>query len=148
MDVSVEKIGEHAPELAIIRCREVTERIADIINYIKASDASLAGYTGDRMTQIYLQDIFYVEAVDNRVFAYTAAKTYELRSRLYEFERMYEDRRFFRCSKSMVVNLMKIDSVSPILSGRLSARLFNGEEVLISRQYVSRLKKHLSGGDL
>ena len=33
------------------------------------------------MSQI-AQDILYVEAVDNKVFAYTAKKTYELKCKL------------------------------------------------------------------
>ena len=104
------------------------------------------GYDDERMVELFVTDIFYVEAVDNRVFAYTKNKTYQLRVKLYEFEEANRYMRFFRCSKSMVVNLMKIDSVYPIFNGRFSAKLFNGEEVIISRRYVSELKK-LLGGD-
>jgi DNA-binding LytR/AlgR family response regulator len=43
---------------------------------------------------------------------------------------------------------MKVDSVRPILNGRLSASMFNGEEVIISRQYVPELKKRLLGENL
>lgn len=49
----------------------------------------------------------------------------------------------FRCSKSMILNAGKIDYVLPSLSGRFEAVLDNGEKVIISRQYVSTLKRLL-----
>jgi len=44
-----------------------------------------------------------------------------------------------------VVNLLKIENVRPILNGRFSATMSNGEEVIISRQYVPELKERLAG---
>jgi len=146
MQVLVQKIERSQPEQAVIKCHGVTDKVNSIVNFIKSADASLLGYAGERMTELFVTDIFYVEAVDNRVFAYTNNKTYLLRVKLYEFEEAHKFMRFFRCSKSMVVNLMKIDSVYPIFNGRFSAKLFNGEEIIISRRYVSELKK-LLGGD-
>ena len=143
MNVLVEQVNLDNEEKVIIQCYEVNEDVKSIISFIKSTDASLAGYVGERASQIPLQDIFFVEAVDNRVFAYTAKKVYELKYKLYEFATLYENRRFFRCSKSFVINLMKIDSVRPILNGRFAATLFNHEEVIISRQYVPELKKRL-----
>ena len=145
LKVSVRQISEDLEERAIIQCYEVNDDVKSIVSFIKSTCATLAGYTEDRVTQIPLQDIFFVEAVDNRVFACTLKKVYELKCKLYEFATLYENRRFFRCSKSFVINLMKIDSVRPILNGRFCATMFNGEEVIISRQYVPELKKRLLG---
>lgn len=145
LKVSVKQISVDKEERAIIQCYEVNDDVKNIVSFIKSTGATLAGYIDERVSQIPLQDIFFVEAVNNKVFAYTAKKIYELKCKLYEFQMLYENRKFFRCSKSFVINLMKIDSVNPILNGRFSATLFNGEEVIISRQYVSELKKRLLG---
>ena len=145
MKVSVKQIDSNQEEQAIILCYEVDEDVKSIVSYIKATGATLAGYADERASQIPLQDIFFVEAVDNKLFAYTKKKVYELKCKLYEFVALYENRRFFRCSKAFAINLMKIDNVRPILNGRFSATLFNGEEVIISRQYVPELKKRLLG---
>jgi DNA-binding LytR/AlgR family response regulator len=145
LKVSVRQISIDREERAIIQCYEVSDDVKSIVSFIKSTGATLAGYVDERVTQIPLQDIFFVEAVDNKVFACTAKKVYELKYKLYEFVTLYENRRFFRCSKSFVINLMKIDSVRPILNGRFCATLFNGEEVIISRQYVPELKKRLLG---
>lgn len=146
MYVTVENIEKEEVEKVIIQCHEVTEDINNIIHYIKSSGTVLAGYEEENVTQVFLYDIFFIESVDNRVFAYTAKKVYELKMKLYEFEDCYYSHKFFRCSKSIIINLLQIDYVRPILNGRFQATLFNGEEVIISRQYVSALKKILSGG--
>lgn len=145
MRVSVSQISVDQEERAVIQCYEINDDVKSIVSFIKATGATLSGYIDERATQIPLQDIYFVEAVDNKVFAYTAKKVYELKCKLYEFEALYENRRFFRCSKSFVVNLMKIDHVRPALNGRFLAKLFSGEEVIISRQYVPELKRRLSG---
>ena len=148
MDVIVQQVGRGQPQQVVIQCYEVTDQIKSILRFIRSSGTTLAGYQNERMTQLPLQDIFYIDAVEGRVFAYTAGQVFELKCKLYEFEALYQGEQFFRCGKSMVVNLMKIDSVTPILNGRFSARLFNGENIIISRQYVPTLKELLSGGML
>ena len=49
----------------------------------------------------------------------------------------------FRCSKSMILNAEKIDYVRPSLSGRFEAVMSNGEKAVVSRKYVSDLKRKL-----
>ncbi len=148
MNVTIQRIDANKPEQVVIHCHQVNGRVQSIEHYVKSTDGSVAGYKDERITRIFLQDIFYVEAVDNRVFAYTHNQTFELKCKLYEFESAYGAGDFFRCAKSMVVNLMKISSVYPIFNGRFAAKLFNGEEVIISRQYVPELKSFLTGGSV
>ncbi len=145
LKVAVNRIDKSRDEQVVIQCYELTDEVKNIVDFVKSVGASLVGYVDEKASQIALQDIFLVEAVNNRVFAYTRTKAYELKCKLYEFESLYEMRGFFRCSKSFVVNLMKVDHVRPILNGRFCATLFNKEEVIISRQYVPDLKKRLLG---
>ncbi len=145
MKISVKQIDRNRDEQVIVQCYEVNDDVRSIVHFVKSTGITLPGYIEERASQIALQDIFYVEAVDNKVFAYTAKKVYELKYKLYEFATLYESKKFFRCSKSFVINLMKIDHVRPAFNGRFSATLFSGEEVIISRQYVPELKKRLLG---
>lgn len=100
----------------------------------------------DRIHSFNLADVLYFEAVDERVFACTSRRTQELKIRLYELEKAYRDEHFIRCSKSFLVNLMKLESISPALNGRFAAHMKNGETVIISRQYVPALKRAILGG--
>jgi DNA-binding LytR/AlgR family response regulator len=45
----------------------------------------------------------------------------------------------------MLLNLLKIRFVKPALNGRFTAVLQTGEEVIISRNYVKKLKAALRG---
>ena len=43
----------------------------------------------------------------------------------------------------MIVNMEKIEYLSPLFNGKLEAHLKNGEKIIISRQYVHSLKVKL-----
>ena len=89
------------------------------------------------------QYVYYFEANESRVFAYCRSEVYEIKYKLYELEEMYTPLDFVRCSKSMIVNMEKIEYLSPLFSGKLEAHLKNGEKIVISRQYVHNLKIRL-----
>ena len=84
--------------------------------------------------------------MDNRSFIYTASDNFEINMRIYELEEMLGKGSFVRVQKGMILNLMKIKSIKPGLSGRYVALLKNKEEVIISRSYVPVFKKALEGG--
>ena len=88
-----------------------------------------------------------MEAVEGEVFLYSAKQVYETKQKLYEIGHLLEEKQFLRVSKSVIVNLMKIKAIKPALNGRFIAVLRNDEEVIISRKYVSALKKKLKEGN-
>ena len=143
MRVTVERIGREKEEQVLIQCHEVTESIREIERFVKLRQEKLEGYDADRMYCIPLSDVYYAEAVDNRLYIYTEKNVYELKMKLYAFEENYCSGEFFRCSRTAVVNLMRVSYLRPGLNGRLSARLTNGEDIIISRKYVNALKARL-----
>lgn len=101
----------------------------------------LIAFAGNEIHRVNPLDIFYIETVDNKTFLYCESNVYETKQKLYELEEL-NMKDFLRISKSVIVNLSKIKSLSPSMSGRLEATLKNGERVVISRQYVNELKKN------
>ena len=151
MQLKVSRIPKEEPEVLEIRCHKISEDVQEIIAFVKSRQGQLSAVTDGQNVEVPLIDIFYAESVDNRVFIYTAKESYEVKLKLYELEDMMRGRSFLRVQKSMLLNLMKVKSIKPALSGRYSAILKNGEEVVISRKYVSDLKETLkrrSGGDV
>lgn len=146
MQVRIKQISDKENECLIIECIEVTPDIESIRSYALTKGETLSGSVDERIYQFNLCDVFYFEAVDERVFAYTKTRSYELKIRLYELENAYSDKHFIRCSKSFVVNLMKLESISPALNGRFTAHMKNGENIIISRQYVPEMKRAVMGG--
>ncbi|MFJ8103856.1 LytTR family DNA-binding domain-containing protein [Lysinibacillus sp. NPDC096212] len=90
-----------------------------------------------------LSDIYYFEAVDGKIFMYCRNNVFEVKQKLYELEELCKGKNCFRASKSTILNIAKISSVHPTISGRFEAVLDNGEHTVISRQYVPVLKNML-----
>ncbi len=146
MQVSIRNILHREDERVVLECVEMTKDFEDIREYALMKGNILAGYIHDTVYQLDLADILYFEAVGDHVFAYTSEEIYSVKKRLYELETVYQDRKFIRCSKSVLVNLMQIESFRPALDSRLFARMKNGEDVLVSRMYAKGLKKKLMEG--
>jgi DNA-binding LytR/AlgR family response regulator len=141
MRVDIEKTRRKEDERVLISCVEVTQDIEDIRNYAVNRGTGLLGLTDqNHIERFLLENVYYFEAIDEKVFAYTVEKVYEIKGRLYEVEKTYSAHRFVRCSKSVVVNLMLIASISPALNGRFFAHMKNGEKLIISRQYAPFLR--------
>ncbi len=143
MKIVIEEPGPGEEDQIIIRCREMDENLLKLISGLKLNQRKIAGSRDGNITMIDPAEVYYFEGVDNKVFMYCKQNVYETRFKLYEIEEDYKNTSFFRASKSVILNVSKIKSISPAYSGRFEASLFNGEKVIISRQYVPELKKKL-----
>ncbi len=143
MKVSIEEISKDQQEEIIIRCHELNDEILKLLNKLKTESPVLLGYHEDIIHRLSIADVYYFEAVDNRVFIYCKEKVFESKQKLYELEEVCRGRKFFRASKSLIINITKISFVRPSISGRFEAKLENGENIVVSRQYVPVLKKML-----
>lgn len=146
MEIKIFKVGKEKPEEMEIRCHEVTEEVREIVAFVKTRQGRLTGLQEGRQFEVPVTDVCYVEAVDNKVFLYTQKQVYETRQKLYELEELLREKYFLRVSKSLLLNLMKVQSVKPAMNGRMLAVLRGGEEIMITRKYVSELKKALKEG--
>ncbi len=142
MKITIETPKPGKEDEVIIRCAEVDDKLMRLI-YALREDERLTGYLEDKIVKLSLKDIYYFEAVDNKIFAYASEETYEIRRKLYELEQDFVHTDFLRISKSAIVNTSKIAYVKPIFNGRFEAKLKNGEKIIISRQYVAELKKKI-----
>ena len=143
MKIIIEDVSPDDEEQVIIRCRNLSDKVLKLISELKAEQQKLTGLKDGVITMIDAKRVYYIERVDNKVFIYCKQNVYESKLKLYEIEEKYDNTYFFRASKSIILNIAKIKSISPSLSGRFEALLFNGETIVISRQYVPELKKRL-----
>ena len=127
----------------IIKCRQVDEQILKMVYALKAGAEKLTGIKDGSIVQIPPKDVYYFEAVDNKVFLYLEKEVYETKYKLYELEEHFRGTDFLRVSKSYIMNLSKVQHLSPGFNGRFEATMKNGEKLVISRQYVPVLKEKL-----
>jgi len=146
MRVFIRKISDRDAERVVLECVELSRDFQDIREFALAKGGSMTGYLeGNESVRLLLRDILYFEAVGETVFAYTKGGVYTVRKRLYEVEQDFRSLRFVRCSKSFVINLLRVESFRPAMNGRFYARMKNGEDVLVSRQYAKEIREALSG---
>lgn len=143
MKITIETPKPHEEDEIIVRFHTVDEDLMRFICRLKDKKNSLTAYQDRDIVKLSAKDIYYFEAVDNKVFACCEKQVYEVRLKLYEIEESLSHGDFIRISKSVVVNLNKIKSVAPMFNGRFEGNLQNGEKIIISRQYVPNMKKAL-----
>lgn len=141
--VTITQIDKREEQEVVVRCHDINGEVVSIVEKLKNGDSILLGIKDGKTFQINVKDIFYIESVDNKTYIYLQKDVYETKLKLYELEEKLKGTKLFRCSKSMILNIAKIRSVSPSVNSRLEASLINGEKVIISRQYVGTLKKKL-----
>ena len=143
MKITIIDCPEGEEEEIIIKCRQMDEHLMRMIRTVKAGQERLIGTRNGQIMQIQPKEIYYFEAVDNRVFLYGEREVFETRYKLYELEERLGGTDFFRASKSVLLNLSKVKSFATALGGRFEANMKNGEKLMISRQYVHGLKEKL-----
>lgn len=143
MKIIIEEPAAGEEDQIIVRCRQMSGELYQMLSSLKAQADTVIGYDGSDIHRIDPGDIYYFEAVDNKVFIYCRKRVFESRQRLYEVEEMFAGSDFIRVSKSVILHIKKIAYLSPAYSGRFEATLDNAEKVIISRQYVPDLKKKL-----
>lgn len=112
--------------------------------YLSAYGQYVNGLLNESNKHVNINEIMYFESVDGKTFFYTETMVYETKKKLYEIESLYTDAGFIRISKSTILSLSKVDEIIPELGRRVKIRLISGEYLIVSRQYVSSLKKRLT----
>lgn len=117
-----------------------TDELEEMLNLITKSKKTIVGYTQDKTVSIIrLSDILYFEAVGELVFAYTSTKMYDIKMRLYQVEEYVGQNNILRASKSILLNLNKVESFRSAQNGRIIATIENGEEIIVSRSYAKNI---------
>lgn len=145
MQIREERVLDSTLEGVTLSYVEFTKEFADIREYVLRKGRTISGTTDEKESvRIALDDILYFEAVGELVFAYTCGNVYEVKQRLYQLEEKLLPEKFCRVSKSMLVNIYRIMSVRPALNSRLYAKMENGEDILITRNYAKQFARSLT----
>ena len=142
LKITIKEPPEGAEEEIVVLCRNISPELLSMLNALKAPSNTIVASLGGALHKLSFSDILYIETVDKKTFLYGENATYEAKQRLFELEAL-APRDFLRISKSTIINLNKVKTLIPTLSGNAEAVLNNNERVAISRRYVSNLKKSL-----
>ena len=145
MKYSIRHITEGEDEV-IVKYRDMTPAVERVIHFLNGEQQKLAGWKDKTVRMVELSKILYIESVDGKTFAYTEDDVLRMEYSLNRLEQILSAVNFFRCSKSMIINIDQVESLRSLPSNRIDAAMCNGEHIIISRTYASDFRKRLRGG--
>lgn len=145
MKLTMQQISDGEDEV-ILRYRELTPEISALIHQISQEAVTILGKAKERQYRLNPYDIYYFESVDERLFAYTKEQTFQVMMTLAQVSETFDEMGFFRCNKSMVLNVNRVDSVKSELGNRINVTMDNGEHVMVSRHYARAFRELLRRG--
>lgn len=144
MRYTINKINKGEDEL-ILNYKEKNPEVEAVLLFMDKRQRKLIGRNNDETIVFTPEEILYIEKVDNKTFVYTDDNEIQVEMSLYSIELFLDDESYFRCSKSMIINVNKVEMLKSMPSNRIDATLVSGEHIIISRTYASDFRKLLKG---
>ncbi len=145
MKIRIE-ICDAGDEEIIIRCREHDGRVAELERAVEGifnSQRELALYIGNTEHYVPISEILFFQTDDGHVRAHTAERMYTVQYKLFELEDMLPSS-FVRISKSSIVNVLRIASLSREIVGNGTVSFYKTEKkTFFSRAYYRILRDRI-----
>lgn len=132
----------------ILRCPVLDPRLESLVAHIRQYSFVLVGYQEQREFRLPLESIYYMDSTDSKTFLYQKQAVYQCRETLATLEAQLCQTTFVRISKSCIVNTAFLHHVEPYVNHRLKAVLKNGEQLIITRNYIDTLRRKLKGDSI
>ena len=123
--------------------KSAKKRLIEAGYYQNDTIEHLVGKINDEMHVIPLQDVLYIEGINNDTYVHTLHESYLIKDKLYELEKSLTSKTFVRISKSYIVSLYKIEKIKPTFQGKLVLFLQGHTKLEVSRHYVPQFKQTL-----
>lgn len=126
----------------IVHTKEYTAELKEWIHSFQ-SKSKLQFFKKDTEYYLDLDSILFFESDNGTVFAHTTNDMFSTTQKLYELESILPNT-FLRISKSTIVNIRKIYSLSHSVSSHLITFQNSHKQVYVSRMYYKVLKERRS----
>lgn len=146
MRIRLEQVEKGQEEICL-KYSEMTPEVQAILHYMNKENHTIMAKKEDRQVMVLPGDVIYLESVEGITYLYTAEEVLSTGLSLAAAEEEFAEEGFFRCSKSMVINIYHIERLKSEAGNRIDAQMGNGEHVMISRRYAKMLRRILKGGE-
>ena len=143
MKIKIDENSKYEDIEVIINCSKKDERVERIVKAIETNSYNIIGKIEGEEYILKLDDIYYFEAVDNKVFAYCEREIYEVYYKIFDLSELLSTTYFLQTSRTLILNIKKIQKVKTLVNGRILAVLNNGEKTIITRVYAQNFKQKL-----
>ena len=127
----------------IINCPYVNKTLQKIIDYITQFTFTVEGEIDNKVYQLPIDKIYYMESVDGKTYLYDKTNAYLCKQTLQTLEEELANTPFARVSKTCLLNTSYLRCVETYPNHRLKAELSNKEQIIISRNYIDNLRKKI-----
>ena len=146
MKIRIEIDQTITEEEVIIRCARLSDRVNNLQTILlkDQEEKKFVFYKDDTEFFLPIDEILFFETSDNQVWAHTKSDEYQVKLKLYELENSLPGY-FMRVSKSSVLNIKKVYSISKNLTASSKVEFFDSHKVVyVSRNYYKALKEKMS----
>ncbi len=117
-----------------IHYREQNAQINGLFRYLETMD-SIQGRNDRGIRVIPVADVYFFETVDRKTWAYLEKDVYEVEPGIHKLLEEFSGKGLVQISRSMCVNIFKIDHIQADLNMRYKIFLTNGETVIMNRSF-------------
>lgn len=146
MKIKIEIDEKLEEEEILIRCPILNETISRMYQEIAEFEKTyknLILYKGSTQYYVPLHKILFFETSESCISAHTTDDIYQIKLKLYELEESLPGN-FMRVSKSTILNVSHIHSITRNLTASSAVQLQNShKQVYVSRYYYKALKYRL-----
>ena len=123
------------------RILEMEEKLEQSNKANRASNKRFPVFEDETIVLINSKDILYLTSQEGNVHIYTEKNKYLSNESLSTWEAKLEDEDFFRSHRSYIVNIEKIEKISPWFNGSYNLKLINCDDnIPVSRANAKVLK--------
>ncbi|PXV90304.1 LytTR family transcriptional regulator [Lachnotalea glycerini] len=146
MKIRIEVDENLIEEEVVIRCSRLNtdiQKIQQAVSDITSKAQRFVFYKGDTEYYLLLEEILFFETEANGICVHTLDNVYQTKYKLYELEELLPGF-FMRVSKSAILNVNQIYSISRNLTASSIVQFQNThKQVYVSRYYYKLLKQKL-----
>ncbi|MCL2800506.1 MAG: LytTR family transcriptional regulator DNA-binding domain-containing protein [Treponema sp.] len=118
-----------------------------IISLVKSADVQIECYLDDSTKLINVSEIYHVESIDKKTVIFDEKQSYYSKNRLYQLYEKLRNKGFVQISKYCIVNINKLERITPMANSHLEAVLSNGTSLYVTRKYLADIKNALKEGE-
>lgn len=147
MKIRIELVEGLEEDELLIRCSSLNSEITELQQFLQnkqRQNTKFVFYKDNQEFYFPVAEVLFFETDGEAVYAHTRSDAYRIKHRLYELEELLP-RQFMRASKSSIVNLARIYSITRnITASSLVQFSKTPKELYISRHYYKALQERLN----
>ena len=134
MQIQYHEKPELKENLVEVFYNQYDAEIESLVTFLE-KDKIIIGMQEKQTCRIAVPEIYYLEIVDRRCFAYLHNEVYQLELNLKSFLDKWSGDGFVQIGKSTIVNIRHVNRIAPDLNMRLHLIMENEEKLVVNRSY-------------